>query len=121
MISECEQELICDLAETYHIFDYRLLPVKLVATFAAGLGENSRSKLKLKNEKYPAEIAMLAMLVDRVAVIQHRLLGIEEKPTLMTELLYGESKSSQNNEKVIQPDVFASPEEFLARYEELTS
>lgn len=120
MISTCEQELICDLAETYHIFDYRSLPVKMVATLSAGLRDDSRSKLKLKNEKYPPEIAIMAMIVDRLAVIQHGLFGIKETPVLITDLLYGKSKDEKKNEKKIQPDVFESPEAFLAKYKELT-
>lgn len=117
MISECEQELICDLAETYHIFDYRSLPVKLVATLSSGLRDDSRTKLKLKNEKYAPEIAILAMLVDRLAVIQHGLFNIKQKPVLITDFLYGEPKEDEGH---IGPDVFESPEAFEARYKELT-
>ena len=46
MIRFDEDALICDLAETYHIYDYRSLPVKLVATLSAGLRDDSRIKLK---------------------------------------------------------------------------
>ena len=36
MIFTDEEALICDLAETYQIFDYRSLPVRTVATLSAG-------------------------------------------------------------------------------------
>lgn len=47
MIAKDEDALICDLAETYRIFDYRSLPLKTVATFSVGLRENSRIKMSL--------------------------------------------------------------------------
>ena len=34
--------MICDLAETYHIFNYRQLPVEMVAVFVWGLPEKAR-------------------------------------------------------------------------------
>lgn len=44
MVAEDEDALICDLAETYQIYDYRSLPLQKVAVFCAGLRENSRIK-----------------------------------------------------------------------------
>ena len=43
--------MICDLAETYHIYDYESLPVQLVATFVSGLRDNSRLYKKMNNLK----------------------------------------------------------------------
>lgn len=34
MLNLSEDALICDFAETYHIYDYRSLPLRLVATLA---------------------------------------------------------------------------------------
>lgn len=42
MIETDEDALICDLAETYHIYNYRSLPARTVATLAAGLRSNAR-------------------------------------------------------------------------------
>ena len=42
MIAIDEDALICDLAETYQIYDYRRLPVQTVAVFSLGLRDNSR-------------------------------------------------------------------------------
>ncbi|MBQ4177615.1 MAG: hypothetical protein II640_09125, partial [Lachnospiraceae bacterium] len=47
MINADEDALICDLAETYGIFDMESLPVKLVATLAMGLRGDSRIKMKI--------------------------------------------------------------------------
>lgn len=49
MIHTDEDALICDLAETYHIFNYRELPVHLLATLSVGLSDDSRIKKKLRN------------------------------------------------------------------------
>ena len=43
MIKTDEDALICDLAETYQIYDYKSLPAYMVATFSVG-------KFKNKNE-----------------------------------------------------------------------
>lgn len=51
MISRDRGALMCDLAETYGIYDYRSLPVRTVATLAAGLRDNSRIKTKLRGGK----------------------------------------------------------------------
>lgn len=69
MINENEDALQCDLAETYHIFNYRELPVYKVALFSAGLKEGSRIKLKMSKQKYPLETMLLAMAVDRLTYL----------------------------------------------------
>lgn len=47
MINIDEDALMCDLAETYHIYNYRSLPCKMVATFSCGLRNSSRIKMKM--------------------------------------------------------------------------
>lgn len=42
MIGLGEDELICDFAETYHIYDYTAIPVTLTATLACGLRADAR-------------------------------------------------------------------------------
>lgn len=69
MIQEGEDELICDLAETYGIYNYKSLPVQLVATFSYGLSENSRIKRKLRGEKETTEQYQQRILIaifDRI-------------------------------------------------------
>lgn len=69
MIAADESALICDLAETYGIFDYRALPVGLLATLSAGLRENSRIKTKLAGTKVQPELLLLAAAVDRLSLL----------------------------------------------------
>lgn len=69
MIVSDEAALICDLAETYHIYDYRSFSPLEIATFSVGLRENSRIKLKISGQKYPLETILLASAVDKLAFI----------------------------------------------------
>lgn len=97
MINVDEDALICDLAETYHIYDYRSLPLKMVATFSVGLRENSRIKMALAEVKYPFDTLLLASIYDCLNLrnwamtrdaqngnnapqsLTNKLLGLEEK------------------------------------------
>lgn len=71
MISLDEDALICDFAETYHIYDYRSLPVKLVATLAAGLRDDSRIKLLAADAPVSQDTLLLAMIADRVEAFRY--------------------------------------------------
>jgi len=70
MIRLDEDALICDLAETYHIFDYRSLPVQLVATLSAGLRENSRIMLKVTDSKVGLDTYLLAAIADNLTLFR---------------------------------------------------
>lgn len=69
MIKTDEDALICDLAETYQIYDYRQLPVHLVAVFAFGLKDNSRIKMKLNEQTVPMETILLASISDKLSTL----------------------------------------------------
>ena len=64
-----EDALICDLAETYHILNYKALPAMLVASLVVGLRDDSRIKMKLSGAKAPSEIILLASIIDRLSVL----------------------------------------------------
>lgn len=61
--------LICDLAETYGILNYRALPVETLAALSAGLRENSRIKMKLSGVKIQSDIMLFAAMVDRLTFL----------------------------------------------------
>lgn len=69
MIKTDENALICDLAETYHIYNYRQLPADLVAVFCVGLRENSRIKMAMSGQKVPLETLLLASIADRAGIL----------------------------------------------------
>lgn len=63
-----EDALICDFAETYHIYNIYKLPVDYVATLAVGLRSDSRIKLKLNGLTVDTKTLLLAHLVDVSAI-----------------------------------------------------
>ena len=72
MIQVDEDALICDLAETYHIYDYKQLPLTKVAVFAIGLKNNSRIKMKMSGQLVPMETLLLAGISDRLSILMWR-------------------------------------------------
>ena len=107
MIRLDEDALICDLAETYHIMDYRSLPVKLVATLSAGLRDNSRIKLKVAESPVDFETIILAAIADNLTLLRA---GFSKdnrtKPFRFTEVIHGEKKTKAKG--------FRTAEEFEA-------
>lgn len=69
MLRADEEALICDLAETYHVLNYRALPVKTVALLASGLRDSARIKVKLCGQRAPIETILLAAAVDRLTLL----------------------------------------------------
>jgi len=67
MIKTDEDALMCDLAETYHIYDYRQLPLKTVAVFSVGLKNNSRIKMKMSNQPVDLDVLLLAGISDKLS------------------------------------------------------
>lgn len=118
MIKTDESALICDLAETYHVFDYRSLPVKLVATFSAGLRENSRIKMKMAGMKYEFKTLLLASILDGINIgnwmrsdknrsdrpesMVNRLLGISQEDRDERELFLSAEEFEQKRMKLIE-------------------
>lgn len=108
MITTDEDALICDLAETYHIFDYRSLPLSKVATFSVGLRDDSRIKMKMNGMDYTFERILLASITDRLAQLvwmqsQDGADGINRPNSIVAQLLGAESKEVVG---------FDTPEEF---------
>lgn len=111
MIQTDEDALICDLAETYGIFDYRQLPADQVAVFAFGLRHDSRIKLAMTNSKVPFETFLLAGVLDRLSALvwfktTDGQKGIN-KPLMVAEELTGKTKAKESKEMI-----FDSGEDF---------
>ncbi len=109
MIKKDESALICDLAETYHIYQYRSLPARMVATFSVGLRENSRIKMKLNNIKYPFNTMLLASILDNLNMQAWAMRRDDsmEKPQSMVNRLLGITETDNREEMV-----FDSGQEF---------
>ena len=69
MVATGEDDLICDFAEVYHVYDWRSIPVKLAATLAAGLPDNSRSMKRLTGLPCGMDTLLLAAIADRLSLL----------------------------------------------------
>lgn len=116
MVAKHEDALICDLAETYNIYDYRQLPPPKVAVFAIGLKDDSRIKMKLSNQNVTLEALLLAGIADRLSILvwgqtKDGQKGIN-KPQMLVDML----TSKETKTDVI---VFDSGEDFERTRNEL--
>lgn len=117
MIATDEDALICDLAETYHVFDYKSLPVLTVATLSVGLRANSRIKMKLANVKYPLDTILLAMAVDKLSNLvwmqsEDGAKGINCPKSILASLLEDSKESNV--------EAFDTPEDFERAWRTMT-
>lgn len=69
MMATDRDALICDLAETYGILDYRALSTEMLATLCVGLRENSRIKMKFNGMQTSSEILLLMSAVDYLKLL----------------------------------------------------
>ena len=114
MIRTDETALICDLAETYGILDYRALPLKTVAALSSGLRDDSRIKLKISGQKISSDIALLAAAVDRLSMLvwaktKDGQKGRNKPDSILQKLMGGR----QEEEDYM---VFKTPEDFDAAW-----
>lgn len=122
MINLGEDELICDLAETYNLFipsftseklidtqGRELLP-SLVATLACGLSGDSRIKRKISKRTLDLNETLLAIIADRLGIIawQRSKDGYKNRnrPKSILEMLVGQDKKKDELE------IFESQESF---------
>ena len=96
MVRLNEDALICDLAETYHIFDYRSMPPRLVATLAAGLGDDSRIKKLASGQPASSELMLLGGILDALHTLLYKLSdGSSEPPASIIDLMFGGANEPQ--------------------------
>jgi len=85
----------------------RSLPVSTVATFAAGLRDDSRIKMLMRGDKHSQNTMLLAALIDEVGGLLWRFGVYDKKPKSIVAAMMEESKPK---------DVkgYATPEAFMA-------
>ena len=118
MMARYPDELTCDMAETYGIFDIKRVPVQLLATLAVGLRENSRVKRALTKTKVDDERVLLAYIADCVAWLRWSYTedgqkGVNHPPSMLDMYLEKEPKEADY-------ELFSSHEEFKKRWAEVT-
>lgn len=119
MICADREALLCDLAETYGIFDLRALPVSTLATLAVGLRENSRIKTKLLGPQLTKTEMLLAAVFDKLSILAwlwstDGQTG-ENRPESLLSALMGEKTESSG-----AAQTFDSGEEFEAEWRRIT-
>ncbi len=111
MLSEDEGLFICDMAETYHVLDYRALPVPLLATLASGLRENSRIKMKIAGVNYLPPEVVIPLGVDYIKMILKALVNDKKKEEYLSNLMHKKEKDFK---------VYDSGADFMAEWKRLT-
>ena len=95
-----EDALICDLAETYHVLDYRSLPLQLVATLSVGLREESRIKMLASGLHVSQNTLLLASIADRVEMFRYGFTDAaksgKKPPALLVDALVGDANRKSN-------------------------
>lgn len=118
MLVTDEDSLVCDLAEVYHIFDYKLLPASKVATLSVGLRENSRIKMKMNNVRHSLDTVLLAAAVDRMSLLLwiqtvDGAKGVNKPLSILDQLL-----EKEENKEI---ESFESPEDFINEWNKLAN
>lgn len=73
MIEAGEDELFCDLAETYGVLEPRALGAKRMAVLACGLRDTARIRQKLCGARAGTDTQLLASAVDLLGLLAWRL------------------------------------------------
>lgn len=98
-----EDALVCDLAETYGIYDYKQLPLLKVAVFAYGLSDDSRIKRRFSQQKVDLDTLILASLYDQFNVLLNAYSnGKGDQLPSLTDTLMDRPTQSTRKEHVFQ-------------------
>lgn len=113
MIYTDRDAVICDLAETYGIYDMGSLPARTVAILASGLRDNSRIKMKLTGAKVDNDLLLLAYAVDRLGILiwqqtKDGQKGRNQPESIAERILYGD----QQKRKVHHVSSYRTVEDF---------
>ena len=112
MIRTDETALICDLAETYGILDYRALPLKTAAALSSGLRDDSRIKMKISGQTIRSDTALMAAAVDRLSLLVWSKTKDAAKNRNRPQSILQTLTGSRQEEKKKDYMVFRSAEDF---------
>lgn len=93
MIEADEDALICDFAETYSVFNYKVLPARTAARLANGLRENSRIKMKMNGAVLPMDELLLCSIFDALNLyLWHGAKGVPKPKSVLQEIMRDHSQ-----------------------------
>ena len=98
-MKEDKDSFICDMAQYYHIYDWRSYPLSLILTLTYGLPKESRTMRILSNQKYTTEELLLATGVDALRLIWWSKTedgqNNQNRPTLFLDILLGREEQEE--------------------------
>ena len=118
MLERSEDSLICDLAETYHIYDMRRFQASYIAILAAGLREDSRVMMLFSGNKIRPSLLLQAASLDKLALLWWAETKDGQKNRNRPESVV-ESLTKENKQPEEPAIVFESAEEFNKAREEM--
>lgn len=112
----CEDALICDFAQFYHVHDLNQVSIRTGAVLACGLPAESRTVRELTGQKYTTETILKMGILDTLRSIENLYQNVHSKrkipkPQSVFKLL------SRKDDKDIR--TFRSGEEFEKERERL--
>jgi hypothetical protein len=115
MIGTDRDALLCDLAETYQIYDFGALPILTLAALSSGLRADSRIKMKMSGINYVSPIMLMAHICDNLTLLRYSMIAEKGDPVppLFTDKLYGKEKDEGEYE------AFNTAEEYEKAREEI--
>ncbi len=112
MLALYEDELVCDMAETYHIFNMRELPVRTLATLACGLSAESRVMRKKNQSRISLRDMLLCLAIDKLSQIAWLQSTDGAKGTNRPDSIFQKlTEETTTKSEVVS---YATPEEFFA-------
>ena len=90
MLTFDRNALICDLAETYHIYDYRALPVMTLVALVSGLRPDSRIKMKMSGIAEVSSEVLLVQIFDILQLMRYQWFATKKDPppTMLADKLF---------------------------------
>lgn len=117
LLARHKNAFICDLAETYQIYDWRQIPIRTLGILAAGLRYNSRVVLEESGEDYPLDTLILASIADTTRYLLYSL-GAKKGdplPPSIVESLRNEPDEKEEQTYLTGDDFNAAREAILQR------
>lgn len=107
IMNDSEDLMICDLAETYGILDYKQIKPNILAVLVMGLPQDSRIMRKITKAKLGFKDSVLALIFDALQVIAYN--QGHKKGAKRPESLYKKLTTEPKKDEYM---TFTSPEEF---------
>lgn len=101
MLHTDRDALLCDLAETYHVYDFGALPVLTLAALSVGLRDDSRIKMLLSGRRYISPLLLQAEIADGLTLIRYILTAKQGDPIpqLYTDILTDKEAAARAEKK----------------------